>query len=167
MSISDYANYIITKLRRTAKIIATFLGDSPQYKELITGTFTECILRRTAASYIENKGATTRPDRADQHAVLSRTRACVGAAFFDDAFLDAVQSRHADSSIRTNACPSGLCAPSIPKLSGSTTGASQPSIVKCGVFANSLDAEDVGPGGDPVEEDVGVADEADEGVVGR
>jgi hypothetical protein len=31
------------------------------------------------------------------------------------------------------------------------------------VFANSLDAEDVGPGEDPVEEDVGVEDEADEG----
>lgn len=89
----------------------------------------------------------------------SRTCACVGAAFLD-AFPAAVQSRHADSSIRTNACPSGLCAPSIPKLSGSTTGASQPSIVKCGVFANALDDGGAGPRAVPaVDEDDGVKDD--------
>jgi hypothetical protein len=48
----------------------------------------------------------------------------------------AVQSRHADWSMSTNASPSGLSEPWAPMLFGSTTGCSQPSEVKCDIPAN-------------------------------
>jgi hypothetical protein len=49
------------------------------------------------------------------------------------------QSRHAACSMSANASPSGLLVPSLPTLSGLVTGLSQPSDVKCGVFANAFD----------------------------
>jgi hypothetical protein len=48
----------------------------------------------------------------------------------------AVQSRHADWSMSTNASPSGLSEPWAPMLFGSTTGCNQPSEVKCDIPAN-------------------------------
>ena len=51
------------------------------------------------------------------------------------------QSRHAAWSISANASPSGLVPPSTPTFSGSTTGESQPSDVKCGEFANASDVD--------------------------
>ena len=53
----------------------------------------------------------------------------------------AFQSLHAAYSISTNASLSGLSDPSKTKLSGLTTGESQPSDVKCGVFANGEEAD--------------------------
>ena len=71
----------------------------------------------------------------------------------------AFQSRHAAYSMSANASPSGLCDPSTRTFSGSTTGESQPSEVKCGVRANADDAE-----GEGVLED-GVVEEEEEDVV--
>ena len=70
--------------------------------------------------------------------VLRPTRT-PGGATFAPGLPAADQSRHADWSISMKAWPSGLCAPSTPTLRGSTTGASHPSTVKCGVFANAFD----------------------------
>jgi len=67
---------------------------------------------------------------------------------------EANQSRQAAWSMSENASPSGLREPSMPTLSGSTTGASQPSGVKCGVFANAFDV-----GVDEEEEDCVSLDE--------
>ena len=53
----------------------------------------------------------------------------------------AFQSLHAAYSISANASLSGLSDPSNTKLSGLTTGESQPSDVKCGVFANGEEAD--------------------------
>jgi len=64
------------------------------------------------------------------------------------------QSRHAAWSISANASPSGLFPPSTPTFSGSTTGESQPSDVKCGEFANAsdVDVDDGEEGGCAVED---------------
>ena len=62
----------------------------------------------------------------------------------DEGPSSAFQSRHAAYSMSANASPSGLCDPSTRTFSGSTTGESQPSEVKCGVRANADDAEGEG-----------------------
>ena len=86
---------------------------------------------------------------------LSQMIAGPGVAefFFPDPEF-AFQSLHAAYSISANASLSGLSDPSNTKLSGLTTGESQPSDVKCGVFANGEEA-DAATG-------VGEADEEDE-----
>jgi hypothetical protein len=53
----------------------------------------------------------------------------------------AFQSLHAACSISANASLSGLSDPSKTKLSGLTTGETQPSDVKYGVFANGEEAD--------------------------
>jgi hypothetical protein len=54
----------------------------------------------------------------------------------------------------TNAWPSGLFEPSAPMFSGSTTGCSQPSDVKCDMPANEFDGD-----ADGAEEEVEVVEE--------
>ncbi len=70
--------------------------------------------------------------------------------------LTAFQSRHAACNISTNASLSGLFDPSETTLRGSTTGESQPSDVKCGVYENADDAEE--------EEDAAAEEVVEEGV---
>jgi hypothetical protein len=82
----------------------------------------------------------------------------------DEGPSSAFQSRHAAYSMSANASPSGLCDPSTPTFSGSTTGESQPSEVKCGVRANADDADGEGVLEDVVLED-GVVEEEEEDVV--
>ena len=73
---------------------------------------------------------------------LSQMIAGPGVAqfFFPDPEF-AFQSLHAAYSISANASLSGLSDPSKTKLSGLTTGESQPSDVKCGVFAKGEEAD--------------------------
>ena len=66
----------------------------------------------------------------------------------------AVQSRHAAWSMSTNAWPSGLCEPSAPTFSGSTTGCSQPSDVKYDISANGFDGDGVEEEAEAVEVEV-------------
>lgn len=82
--------------------------------------------------------------------VLSPTRTS-GSATFAPGLPAADQSRHADWSISVKAWPSGLCAPSTPMSRGLTTGASHPSTVKCGVFANAFNVVAAELGADLVE----------------
>ena len=69
----------------------------------------------------------------------SRVLPSEGCAEFRPGLPATVQSRHADWSMSTNAWPSGLREPSTPTFSGSTTGCSQPSDVKCDMPSNAFD----------------------------
>ena len=71
---------------------------------------------------------------------LSNCQSDVAEFFLVEPF--ASQSLHAAYSISANASLSGLSDPSNTKLSGLTTGESQPSDVKCGVFANGEEEEE-------------------------